>query len=91
MFLYLLIGATLFYLSIRFFFVKITKHKSYRVFFNLYNSGIAALTAGSLFKGIIEIAGSSCVHTKIFFIVGLVCILFSSIILILMIFESKWT
>lgn len=89
MFMYLLMGGTLFYLIIKYFLRRIPQYKGYRVFFNLYNSGIAALTVGSLFKGIIEIAGSSSVYTKIFFVFGWACIFLSFVILSLITFKNK--
>lgn len=37
-------------------------HPAYRLFANLYNAGIAALTAGSFLRGILEIAGAASVY-----------------------------
>ena len=41
---------------------------------NIYNSGIAILTVGSLLYGILEIAGISSVYIKYYSIVGWIAI-----------------
>jgi hypothetical protein len=41
-----------------------------RIGVNLYNSGIAALTCGSLLRGIVEIAGTDSVYINYFFVAG---------------------
>ena len=46
-----------------------------RVAFNLYNSGIATLTVGSIFKGVLEIYGTTNSLSDIYFIVGLVFVI----------------
>jgi len=38
------------------------ERQGYRLFYNLYNSGIAVLVTGRLLQGILEIAGSSSSH-----------------------------
>ena len=55
MFLYPLVGGAAIYLVFGLIFKKID-YKSLRIYFNIYNSGIATLTIGSLLKGIIVIA-----------------------------------
>jgi prolipoprotein diacylglyceryltransferase len=62
MFLYPLIGGALFYFIIYVFTNKISKFKCYRLFFNIYNSGIATLTFGSFIKGILELAGADSIY-----------------------------
>lgn len=51
-----------------------------RVSFNLYNSGIATITAGSFLKGIFEIAGTSSPFECVFFIAGIAFIIASIIL-----------
>ena len=70
MFLYPLIGGTLVYFLIKIFFPWINHFLGYRLFSNLYNSGIATLTVGSFLKGILEIAGTSSPYTILFFVTG---------------------
>ncbi|MGN7357308.1 hypothetical protein ACTHPF_08065 [Paenibacillus sp. SAF-054] len=62
MFLYPLLGGALYCFIIGKLFPGITHSASCRVFLNLHNSGIAALTMASLLKGIFEIAGTSSSH-----------------------------
>ncbi len=70
MFVYPLIGGVIFYALIRLIFPLISQYKGYRLFYNIYNSGIALLAAGSLFQGILEVAGADSVFTSYFFIIG---------------------
>jgi hypothetical protein len=70
MFVYPLIGGVIFYALIRLLLPRVGRYKGYRLFYNVYNSGIAALTVGSLFKGILEIAGADSIFTKYFFAAG---------------------
>ncbi|WP_291644012.1 hypothetical protein [Clostridium sp.] len=70
MFLYPLLGGALFYFIIERFIPYILKLSGYRVFCNIYNSGIATLTFGSLLKGIFDIAGTSSDYLVFFYIVG---------------------
>jgi Ni,Fe-hydrogenase I cytochrome b subunit len=52
------------------------------LYYNIYNSGIATLTTGSLAKGIFEIAGTSCDYIFWFHLVGWLFVLFSILVLI---------
>ena len=70
MFLYPLIGGALIYFLIERLIPGVSKAAGYRVFYNLYNSGIAALFAGSFLKGILDIAGTSSSYTVIFNVIG---------------------
>lgn len=70
MFAYPLIGGVIFYALIRLIFPLISQYKGYRLFYNIYNSGIALLAAGSLFSGILEIAGADSVFSLYFLISG---------------------
>jgi uncharacterized membrane protein len=59
MYLYLLgLGALVFTLF-KLFIPNIMSCKGYRLFYNVYNSGVAILLNGMLLKGIFKIAGSS--------------------------------
>ena len=73
MFLYPLIGGVFGYVSILIFFTEIN-YKKYRIPFNIYNSGIAILTTGSLLHGILEIAGTFSVYIKYYSIIGWILI-----------------
>ncbi len=67
MFLYPLIGGALPFLV---FWWKQVNTEQYRLLYNAYNSGIAALTIGSALFGVFEIAGTSSTYTIAFFILG---------------------
>lgn len=70
MFLYPLLGGALLYFFIEHLMVDLMRKPKYRIFFNIYISGLAALTFGSFLKGILEIAGTESAFTILFFIVG---------------------
>lgn len=70
MFLYPLIGGVVFYLFLWRVFPKLILFTGYRLFYNLFNSGIALLTTGSMLKGVMEIAGTSSIYLKFYFAVG---------------------
>lgn len=59
MYLFLLGSGTFAFLLIRIFIPDIVSHKGYRLFYNIYNSGIAMFTNGMLLYGILEIAGGT--------------------------------
>lgn len=48
----------------------IARGKQIRLAFNTYNSGVAILTFGSLFRGILDIAHATSIYEIIFWIVG---------------------
>jgi hypothetical protein len=86
MFLYPLIGGALLFTALRFLIPQAAGHRYYRLFFNCYNSGIAALTVKSLLEGIFEIAGTSSPYLTAFtvcgwamLITGLIILLFSAL------------
>jgi hypothetical protein len=81
MFLYPLIGGTLFYLLIELLLPWINRFTGYRVFFNIYNSGTATLTTGSFLKGILDIAGTSSPYVAVYYIAGWVFIVSGLIVL----------
>jgi hypothetical protein len=55
----------------------------FRLGFNLYNSGIAALTAGSLLNGVMEVAGTDAKQIKLFYVFGWILAISGAISLIL--------
>ncbi|WP_303870929.1 hypothetical protein [Acetobacterium wieringae] len=74
MFLYPLLGGALGYLLIDRYMVFITRFVVYRIGYNSFNSGLAALTVGSFLKGILEIAGTNSPYLIIFFFLGWVAV-----------------
>ncbi|MGE4508212.1 MAG: DUF2871 family protein [Eubacteriaceae bacterium] len=70
MFLYSLLGGSLFYLALFKSVPRLIESKGFRIFYNLYNSGIATLIVGSFLAGILEIAGTGSDYQKYFFIAG---------------------
>jgi hypothetical protein len=89
MFLYPLIGGALFYFLIYGLSNKINKFKGYRLFFNIYNSGIATLTFGSFLKGVMEIAGADSIYLKFYFVVGGLFIAAGLILMFSMVINKK--
>ena len=84
MFLYPLIGGAVLFLLLGFLFPELNRFIGYRIFFNLYNSGIAVLTVGSLLKGIMEIAGTSSSYLTLYYISGYVFVCVSFVLLLLL-------
>ncbi len=70
MFLYPLLGGALVFLPLRVFGPLPDGIPHYRLFYNLYNSGIAALILGSALRGVFEIAGTSSPYTVFFPVAG---------------------
>ena len=70
MFLYPLLGGALVFTLLWFFAPEAEDRRHSRLFFNLYNSGIAALMAGSLLKGVLDIAGTSSPYIVAFRLLG---------------------
>lgn len=68
--LYPLIGGALIYLLLHLLIPEVKNAAGFRFAFNIYNSGIATLTAGSFLKGILEIAGADSPYTAVFPAVG---------------------
>lgn len=77
MFLYPFVGGVVVYYILGYLF----KSKKYDmiILFNIYNSGIAILTVGSLLKGIMDIAGTSSLYIKYYLIIGILFIIISFI------------
>lgn len=89
MFLYPLLGGALFYLLICGFANKIIKFTGYRLFFNIYNSGIATLTFGSFLQGIMEIAGADSIYLVYYYVVGGLLIATGLILMLIMVINQK--
>ncbi len=70
MFLYPLIAGALVFFFLKRLTPEISDWKGYRLFFNVYNSGIAMLTTAGLLKGILDIAGTGSAYVVIFNIGG---------------------
>lgn len=89
MFLYPLIGGVFFYFVMNCIVPNIYKYPYYRLFYNIYNSGIAALTTSSFLKGILEIAGTNSNYITIFNITSISIIIAAILILIVIIKIKK--
>lgn len=70
MFLYPLAGSALVFALLWAFMPAADATPHYRMFYNLYNSGIATLTLGGLLRGIFEIAGTSSPYTLLYGLTG---------------------
>lgn len=77
MFLYPLVGGVLFYGIVMLFIPSIVNKKKYRFFYNIYNSGIAILTVGSLLRGVMEIAGTSSFYLIFYTLIGWLSVIIS--------------
>lgn len=82
LFVYSLVLGSCVYGVMSLVFPRVTRSKYYRLFSNIYNTAIAVLMAGSLLKGIFEIAGSSSGLLKIYY--GASYILFGIAVMILL-------
>ncbi|MFA6809194.1 MAG: hypothetical protein WCR27_09415, partial [Eubacteriales bacterium] len=81
MFIYPLICGALIYFLIERLIPGVSKIRGYRLFYNVYNSGIATLTVGGFLKGILEIAGTSSTYIVLFNVVGWLFVLVGLILL----------
>ncbi len=70
LFLYPLLGGSLVFLVLGLVQPWAAAVPRYRAAYNLYNSGIATLSTGSLLQGIFEIAGTSSPYTVLFYVAG---------------------
>ena len=70
MFLYPAVGGALVFALLQLAFPCNIRRRYFRPGYNLYNSGIAALTAGAMLRGIVEIAGTDSGLIGIFFLLG---------------------
>jgi len=80
MFLYPLMGGILFLPLSGIMIPKVGRATGHRVFFNIYNSGIAMLTTGSCLKGVMEIAGTSSKYVVIYYQIGWSFIVFAFVL-----------
>lgn len=76
MYWYTLFGGTLVFLFLGIVSMNLETHKGYRVGLNSYSAGIAALTSGGFFQGVLEIAGSDSGLLQIFRIGGWILVSF---------------
>lgn len=88
MFLYPLVGGGV-YLLLGLLLPNISQFSGYRLFCNTYNSGIAALTTGSLLKGIMEIAGTNSSYLKYYYLIGYVMLVIAFVLLSLLALNYK--
>lgn len=88
MFLYPLIGGAFIHVLLLLFTININYMK-YRIYFNIYNSGIALLTVGSLLHGILEIAGTSSEYIVYYSILGWIAVSVGIISFILNVFRKS--
>lgn len=77
MFLYPLLGGVIVYCFLQFLCNNIKD--DIIILFNIYNSGIAILTVGSLLKGILDIAGTSSKYIIYYVVIGILAIIISII------------
>lgn len=89
MFLYPLIGGCLIYGVIGLLIPKGNQLPGYRLFYNIYNSGIATLTVGSFLKGILEIAGTSSGYVGLFYTIGALFIAVAAIVFIVIVMRAR--
>lgn len=88
MFLYPLIGGAAVFL-LQFFILPAVSPGSYRFFYNIYHSGIAALTIKSMLYGIFEIAGTSSSYLTAFTVCGWVMMITGCSVLFIDMFLKK--
>ncbi|AFV03278.1 hypothetical protein UNSWDHB_1634 [Dehalobacter sp. UNSWDHB] len=89
MFLYPLLGGALFYFTLGLIVPRISDRRNYRLFYNIYNSGIAVLTVGSLLKGILDIAGTASGYVQLFQVTGWAGAAAGLVCLIAMVFKRR--
>jgi hypothetical protein len=90
MFLYPSVGGALLYTMMLILIPQAAGYRYYRLFYNLYNSGIAALTVKSMLEGVFEIAGTSSHYMIIFAVCGWVMIIAGLIVLLLSAKNSRY-
>ena len=75
MFLYPLLGGFVPFMLLWLLYKNVEKNPFYRASLNIYHSGIALLTVGSVLDGIVEIAGASSVYIPYFSYFGIAFLL----------------
>ena len=83
MFLYPLLMGAAPYLLLAVLLPRIRRRRFSRAAFNLYNSGIAALTTGAMLNGILEIAGTASTYQPLFMAVGWIFVFIGFILLLI--------
>lgn len=81
-----LAGGALPFLAIRFIRQLPSPSRASR---NLYNSGIATLTVGSVFRGVIDIYGTTSVFSSVYFIIGAALLLSGVTTYLIQAFKNK--
>jgi uncharacterized membrane protein len=89
MFLYPLLGGVMFYNLISLTIPGAIRVPRYRMFFNIYNSGIAVLTVGSFLKGILYIAGTDSPYTSYFDAAGWMLVAAGMIVLFSIVIRNR--
>jgi len=91
MYLVLVGGGAVVFLAIKGLAADITECGMFRLFYNIYNSGIAIMVNGMLIKGILEIAGATSGVVVWFLYIGVAFIICALIVLGYMIYEVKFS
>jgi hypothetical protein len=89
MYLYPLLGGMVFYSIVALLFSKVINFTGYRLFYNIYNSGIATLTFASFLRGVFEIAGTNSDYLMYFYMVGGIFISVGLIMMVTMVINQK--
>lgn len=89
MYLFLLIFGTLAFTFIKVFTPNIVSKSRYRLFFNIYNSGVAIFVNGMLLRGIIEIAGGTSDIMPWFMYIGALILIIAVGIFIYILFAKE--
>lgn len=89
MFLYPIVGGSLFFILIEFLVPGIDRIVGYRIFYNIYNSGIAVLTVASFTQGILEIAGTNSPYLTLYYRGGWLLIGSGLILLVVLVVKHK--
>jgi len=90
MYLVLVGGGAVIFLTIKGLAVDITDCTMFRLFYNIYNSGIAIIVNGMLLKGILEIAGATSGIVVWFLYVGTAFIVCAVLMLGYMLYEKYY-
>ena len=80
MFLIPLLGGAALWLAVALAAPRARWRRGFRPAFNLWNAGLAALTAGCLLKGIFDIAGTDSVFVPCFWAEGLLLLVASGVV-----------
>lgn len=89
MFLYPFIGGALLYFLLGRMLSGANRYTGYRLFYNLYNSGIALLSVASFMQGIFEIAGTGSVYVTFYNVGGYLFVAFGLVGMILSVIKGR--